>query len=74
MGFDILLVVGSILAVLSTVAVLTALIEKRRPRVAAIVVVISGGILLLAATQAQDGFQFSDIPNAFVKVIAMIVN
>lgn len=74
MSFEILLVTGSILAVLSTVAVLTALIEKRRPRVAAVVVVISGALLVFAATMAGDNFQLSDIPNAFVKVVAMIVN
>jgi len=74
MSFDILLVTGSILAVLSLVSILNALIEKRRPRVASVVVVISGGMLVVAAGRARDGFQFSDIPNAYINVIAMILN
>lgn len=74
MSFELLLVVGSVLAVLSGVSITTALIERRKPRVAAVVVVIAGGMLLLAITKAEDGFQFGDIPRAFVTVVAMVLN
>ncbi len=73
MRFDILLVVGSVLAVFSVVAVLTALVEGRRPRVAAIMVLISGGILALAVMQADRPLRWEDVPNAFVSVVAAIL-
>jgi len=74
MSFELLLVMGSILAVLSGVAVLTALIEGRRPRIAAIMVMISGGLLMLAIMKAEDGLQWADVPDAFVTVVASILN
>lgn len=70
---DILFVVGTILAVLSLVTVLTAWIENRRPRIASVAVVIAGGILVFAAATAPDGFQLTDIPDAFINVIAMVL-
>ena len=73
MRFHILLVVGIVLAVFSVVAVLTALIEGRRPRVAAIMVLIAGGILALAVMQSDHGLRWEDIPNAFVAVVAAIL-
>ena len=71
---DILFVVGTILAVLSIVTVLTAWIENRRPRVASIVVVIAGGMLLFAASTTDDGFHLTDIQDAFINVVAMVLN
>jgi hypothetical protein len=74
MSTDIALVVGTITGALALVAVLTALIEGRRPRVAALVVVMSGGLILWGAGASADGFQWDDVPNAFVRVIAEILN
>jgi hypothetical protein len=74
MKTDIALVMGTILGALALVAVLTALIEGRRPRVAALVVVISGGLILWGAGASADGFQWDDIPNAFISVAAAILN
>ncbi len=74
MSFEIALVAGSVLAVLSVVSVLTAMIEGRKPRVASIVVVIAGSLLLWAAAIAPDGLQMSDIPRAYYKVIGSVLN
>lgn len=74
MTFEVALVTGCVLAVLSVVSALSAIIEGRRPRVASIVVVISGGLILGAATIAPDGLQFSDVPQAFVSIIASVLN
>ncbi|GEM_PF-2401347 len=74
MTFEILLVTGCILAVLSIVTILTARIEGRRPRVAAITVVVAGALILAAAMIAEDGLQFSDVPESFVQIIAAILN
>jgi len=71
---DIALAAGIILAVLSVVSVLTALIERRSPRVASVVVVIAGGLLLWAIGADADGFSWSDIPEAFINIVAAVVN
>ncbi len=73
MTFEITLIIGGILAVLSVVAVLSALIEGRRPRVASVVVVISGGLLVWAGIQAPPGFGIADVPLVFVTVVAAIL-
>ncbi|MFQ5438958.1 MAG: hypothetical protein ACE5DK_09030 [Paracoccaceae bacterium] len=74
MSFDLVLVIGCILAVLSVVAVLTARIEGRRPRVASVVAVIAGALILWAVLNAPGGFQFRDIPDAFINVVAAMLN
>jgi len=74
MSFEVALVVGSILAVLSGVSVLTAMIDGRKPRVASVVVVIAGGLLLWSAAIAPDGLQISDLPRAYFTVIGAILN
>jgi len=71
---DILLVSGVVLAILSIVPMLTAWVERRRPRLATIGVVVSGVLLLLGIFRASDGFQLSDIPHAFINVAALILN
>ena len=71
--YDIFLVVGSVLAVLAAVAISTAWIEGRRPRVAAVVLVICGLVWLGAAQMAGSGFHAADIPNAFVQLTAKVL-
>ena len=74
MSSDLLLVLGTAIGALSLVATLTALIEGRRPRVASIVVMISGGLSVLGTMTAPDGFQLVDVPNAYIRVIADVLN
>lgn len=74
MSFDILLVVGCVLGALSIVSVMSALVDGRRPRVAAFVVVVSGALILGAAYVAPDGLQPSDVPNSFVNIAAQMLN
>ncbi len=69
-SYETLLVTGSVLAVLSMVAVLNAMIEGRRSRVARFSVLVAIGILVLAYLRSEDGIGWRDIPNAFVTVIA----
>lgn len=74
MTFEILLVSGCVLGVLSVVAVLTALVDGRRPRVAALVAVMSGGLVVWSTQVSPHALQFSDIPEAFVTVVAAVLN
>jgi hypothetical protein len=74
MTFEIALVSGTILAVLSAVSILNAWIEGRRPKIASAVVVIAGGLLLWAGVLAPDGLQLSDIPRAYITVLGGLLN
>lgn len=74
MTFEILLVSGCILAMLSIVSIVSALIDGHTPRVAAVVAVTSGGLILAAAAMAEDGLQFADVPNAFAVIVAAFLN
>lgn len=73
MSFEILLVSGFVLGVLSIVAVLNALIEGHRPRVAAISVVVSGALLIAAVNKAEEPLEIRDIPRAFVHVVGKMI-
>lgn len=70
---ELLLVSGVVLGMLSLVAWLSALIEKRPPRAAAIAVVVSGSLFLLAVSRGEGSFDLIDIPNAFVVVVASLI-
>lgn len=74
MNTDIALVVGLVLLVLSIPSIFSAFSEGRAPRVAAIVMVIGGGLLVWAFNQTPGGFALEDIPNAIVRVVAMVLN
>jgi len=74
MNSDLLLVTGMILAVLSGVSIMTAWIDKRRPRVASVVVVIAGGLILWGISISPNGFTLDNIPRAFVNVIGAILH
>ncbi len=74
MSFEVLLVCGSVLGVLSVISVLSALIEGRRPRVAAFAVLVSGLLIWQAVGKSDDGVTLVDIPNAFVTVAAGLLN
>ncbi len=74
MNTDIALVTGLILLVLSIPAIFSAFSEGRAPRVAAVVMVIGGGLVVWAFNQKPGGFTFEEIPNAIVRVVAMVLN
>lgn len=74
MNTDIALVTGLVLLVLSIPAIFSAFSEGRAPRVAAVVMVIGGGLLVWAFSQKPGGFTFEEIPNAIVRVVAMVLN
>ncbi len=74
MGFEGLLVTALILGVLSSISVLNALIEGRRPKVAIFAVMVAGLLTFLAYGKSGDGLQMADIPDAFVAIVAGFVD
>jgi threonine/homoserine/homoserine lactone efflux protein len=74
MGFDGLLVSALILGLLSIVSVTSALIEGRRPKVALFAALVAGLLGFMALGKSGDGLQITDIPDAFVVVVAGFVD
>ncbi len=71
---DLMLVVGIISLLLTLPALLSAYVDGRVPRRAAIMVLIGGVLVALALTRKPGGYRFEDIPDVFVRVIAQLVN
>lgn len=69
MDYDLVLVVGMVLAVLSVPSMLSAWVDGRAPRGSAITVLIAGVLLVVALTQNPIRYQWADIPHVFVEVI-----
>ncbi|MEZ5716748.1 MAG: hypothetical protein R3D85_17340 [Paracoccaceae bacterium] len=66
--------VGLVVAVFSIPAVISAMSERRTPRVAAIAVIVGGGLVAWAATQKPGGYRIDEVPNIVVQVVARYVN
>lgn len=67
---DLYLVIGIVILVFAVPAIFGAFAERRVPRVPAIMVLIGGTLVVLAVTGRPGGYDLSEIPNAFVRVIA----
>ncbi|MEO1733720.1 MAG: hypothetical protein AAFR45_08865 [Pseudomonadota bacterium] len=74
MSADQFLVLGVVLLGLAVPSALTAWAEKRRPRVAALVMLIGGGLIVFAVNEKPGGYTWADVPNAFIGVVADIIN
>ena len=70
---DVFLIIGLILTVFSIPAMLSAFVDGRAPRASAIVLLIGGALVWLAIEQKPGGYTIQDIPEAFVRVVALVV-
>lgn len=70
---DLSLVIGILLAGLSLPGLLAALVDRRFPRLP--VLLAAGGAYLIysGVTNMPGGFDWPDVPNAFIDVIARII-
>jgi len=71
---DLLLVVGLVLGALSLPSMISAFTDGRSPRMAAVLVVAATILIFLAIDGRPGGYAWADIPDAFVRVIARVVN
>lgn len=69
MDYDLLLVVGLAIAILTIPSMLSAWIEDRPPRTAAILVLLGMGLIITALTQNPRAYTVERIPNVFIEVI-----
>ena len=70
---DIFLVLGIVIAGFSIPSVLSAITDGRAPRASALTILIAGGLVLYAVQIKPGGYVLSDIPDAFVRVVAQLV-
>ena len=73
MNYDLVLVVGIVVAALAFPSLLNAFSSGRQPRTAVILIAIGGGLIVLATTQSPSGYSIDSIPQVFVRVVAGII-
>jgi hypothetical protein len=71
---DLYLVLGVIVSAFAIPSVLSAIADSRPPRAAAVVVVIGGGLILLALLSKPGGYAAAQLPEAFARVLARVLN
>ena len=71
---DVFFVLGSVLAVLSIPAIISALVDGRGPRAPALIVLIGGGMMAFAVSERPGSYSFETVPDVFAKVISQVVN
>ncbi|MDU8927799.1 hypothetical protein RXV86_10430 [Alisedimentitalea sp. MJ-SS2] len=74
MDYDLALVIGLVIGVFAIPAMVSAMSERRAPRIAAIAVIVGGGLVAWAATQKPGGYTISEIPDVIVRVVARYVD
>ncbi|ABD53365.1 hypothetical protein [Jannaschia sp. CCS1] len=73
-GADILLVIATVVGILSLSSIVAAWTIKRWPFVALISFVIAAALAYYVHLTVPGGLAPLDIPNAFISVVARIVN
>jgi hypothetical protein len=71
--YDLALVGGLLLALLSVPAMISAFSGGRSPRLAIVLAVAGGGLFLFAMTMSPIAYRAEDIPQAALRVIAQIM-
>ena len=73
MGPDLFLVLGVVAIALSFFALVSAFSASRPPRAAAVLVVTGGALVVWAIHDRPGGYEFGDVPGAFVRVAETLV-
>ena len=68
------LVMGIVIAGFSIPSIMSALTERRVPRASALTVLIAGGLILWALRTRPGGYTLAEIPEAFIRIVAQIIN
>ena len=73
MASDIWLVAGVLLLLLALVGLFSAFAERRAGRLALLGMLLGGGMIVYAQRISPEGYGLSDVPDAFIRVIALFV-
>lgn len=71
---DVLFVLGSVLAVLSIPAIMSAFADGRAPRAPALIILIGGGMIAYAVMERPNTYSIAAAPDIFAKVISRMMN
>ena len=71
--FDMWLVGGMAVLVLSIPAFVSAWSDRRAPAAALVLILLGGGMVLFGLTESPDGYTLADLPEAVIRVVAWIV-
>ena len=71
--FDLWLIGGTVLLMLAVPAFVSAWSDRQAPRFAALMILLGGGMIFFALSEAPQGYGWTDIPEAFIRVFAWIV-
>lgn len=66
---DLTLTLGLMIAAFSVPGVLSALSDRRAPRASAVTVLIGGCLILYATMTNPGGYEVTDVPDVFVRVM-----
>ena len=69
-----MLVAGILVALFALTSAIRAYSDGERPRVAAVAMVVGGAMVIWALTQTPGGYTLSEVPRAFVRVLALIID
>ncbi len=71
---DLFLVIGIVIAALTIPSLMSAYIEGRTPRAAALLILISGTLIVIALTNHPGGYTLKGIPEAFYRLAGRYLN
>ncbi|SEK57407.1 hypothetical protein [Roseovarius nanhaiticus] len=74
MNSDQILVLGVVLGVFAIPAIVSAISDRRTPRVAALVLIAAGCLVIWAVSIKPTGYSITDVPKAFVRVVGGLMN
>ncbi|MFX0543105.1 hypothetical protein ACEWPM_015410 [Roseovarius sp. S4756] len=74
MNSDQILVIGVVLGVFSIPAIVSAISDRRPPRVASLVLIAAGCLVVWAVSMKPTGYSITDVPKAFVRVVGDFIN
>lgn len=74
MDSDFLLVLGLVIATLGFLALINSFSAGQSARMAIALMVIGASLVVLAIGTQPGGYAFADVPRAFVRVFAEIIN
>jgi len=70
---DLAMAIGMVLAVFSIPSVLSALSDRRAPRVAMFTIIGAGGLILWALSNKPGGYSLSELPKLLIEVIGRYI-
>ncbi|WP_102225553.1 hypothetical protein [Acidimangrovimonas sediminis] len=74
MDTDLIFVIGLLVGALAIPAILSAFVDGRPPRAAAIMLLVAGVLVVVAVTRKPGGYTFEGIPNVVYRVIGQLTH